>query len=894
VGTEYEGLYYFDTATRKFRRFAYASQGSALNNKVITGLYLNSDEQLWISTDGGGLNVLSPADSKLTYIRHNPFDPLSLSNDQVQFMYEDSKKNLWLGNYNGGLNIYFRGKRKFEHFYQILNDESSLSHNAVLCFEEGSDGKIWIGTDGGGLNLFDPVKGTFKRFRHLSYNTNSLSGDVVKCVYKDETGLLWIGTYAEGLNLYNPFTGSFRHFRNDMNDPASLSSNHIWDIFRDSRGDIYLGTLDGLNRYDKEKERFIRYYHNENQPNSISSNSIICIYEDSYNNLWIGTDGGGLNILNRDDETFSMYTNIENDTTSLSNDFVKVIFEDAHRNLWVGTMGGGLNLFNRTTRSFRAFSTNNVLPSDNIHGIIEDNSNNLWLSTSNGICRMNYLSGEVRSYSEDDGLQDVEFIYSSYLKASNGDCYFGGINGFNRFKPEALKNNSYVPPVLLTNFYLFNKKVEIGSPGSVLDSAICMSEEIELGYLQNVFSIEFAALDYTSPPDNRYKYILKNFDKEWRETDAKHRLATYTNLDPGEYTFRVIASNNDDIWNSEGVSLRIIIRPPFWRTWWFRIIAVIISMIILLAVYFARIAHIKQRNQTLETEVRNRTRELNEKNKVLLEQTTELNETNTLLEERQQQIEEQTEEISSANDQLLTTNHRLRELNAMKDKFFSIIGHDLKNPINVILGFSELLKTRAKRLSSEQMEIYVSSIYDSALNTSNLLANLLDWARSQSGRMLYQPGKTDAETLIRDNILLLKEYSGEKKITLTLQKTHDLMKAFCDSNMADTIIRNLLTNAIKYTHSGGKIEVLLSSDAKLKEVKVVVKDTGVGMPADKIRNLFSIEQSFSSTGTAGETGTGLGLILCKEFIEKNNGTISVESEPDKGSVFTFTLPAAEE
>ncbi len=890
VGTENEGLYCFSTKHNTFKHYLYGTSDRHLNSKVITGILLFNKNELWISTDGGGINSLNLTDQRFSYIIKNPYDATSLSNNQVQFIYEDFQQNIWVGNYNGGLNIYFRNKWKFEHYRQKLNDENSLSHNAVLCFEEDSDGNIWIGTDGGGLNRFDPKKGTFQHFRHNENKRNSISGDIVKCITEDNNGLLWIGTYEEGLNIYNRENNSIKHYRNNPDDPYSISSNHVWYIFQDSRGDMYFGTLNGLNRYDRGNDRFIRFFSNSDKPNNISSSGVMCMCEDSFDNLWIGTDGGGLNIMDREKGTFKFYINIENDSTSLSNNFVKVIIEDSQRNLWIGTMGGGLNRFERATGIFTAYTTDNNLPSNNIIGIIEDGDHNLWLSTSNGICRFNYLTLEVRNYNMDDGLQDMEFIYSSFLKAGNGDCYFGGINGFNRFRPKKLSDNSHIPPVVLTNFYLFNRKVEIGGQDGILRTSLSNTDEIKLSYNQNVFGIEFAALDYTSPKNNRYRYRMENFDKEWIEVDADHRMATYTNLNAGEYIFKVIASNNDDIWNDIGTSIKIIISPPFWQTWWFRIAVVMVSLAAILAIFFIRMAQIRKRNIYLKKEVQKRTKELNTKNKLLVEQTMELNETNVLMEERQQQIEEQAEEISTANEQLVTTNDKLSELNAMKDKFFSIIGHDLKNPINVIMGFSEMLKMRIAELSVEKRDLYIDNIFISATKTYNLLENILDWARSQSGHMVIQPESTDLIQLISSNIQLLKEQTQEKQITVSTEYPEVIKKAFCDGNMTDTIIRNLLSNAIKFTQTGGKITVIVTIDEKSKLIKTVVSDTGIGIPSEKINKLFSLDRSFSTEGTSGETGTGLGLIMCKEFVEKNGGSIGVESVIDKGSKFYFTLP----
>jgi len=378
---------------------------------------------------------------------------------------------------------------------------------------------------------------------------------------------------------------------------------------------------------------------------------------------------------------------------------------------------------------------------------------------------------------------------------------------------------------------------------------------------------------------------MDNFDKGWIKAGTK-REATYTNLDPGEYTFRVRASNSDDIWNNEGISLKLTILPPWWETLLFRIL-ILLSIIGLIIVFSNhRTKRFVMQREYLESMVEERTRELAEKNKTLNKQADELNEINTILEERQQRIEEQTERLRQQTEVLAEKNKNLETLNATKDKFFSIVAHDLKNPFTSILGFSEILVARYDKYDEEKRIHLIKIINQSAEIVFKLLENLLEWSRSQTGSLKFQPEEVNIAELVNYNASLLKNLLDEKNLKLNVSVGKD-QKVYADKNMLNTVIRNLLTNAVKFTENG---IISFKSVEYDGEIKIEIHDTGLGMDKDKLLNLFKIGGSKSSEGTRGETGTGLGLILCKEFVEKNGGTIGVESEPGKGSCFYFTVP----
>ncbi|HUX58988.1 MAG TPA: ATP-binding protein [Bacteroidales bacterium] len=490
----------------------------------------------------------------------------------------------------------------------------------------------------------------------------------------------------------------------------------------------------------------------------------------------------------------------------------------------------------------------------------------LWISTTNGISRFNRRTQKFRNYSKGDGLQGDEFIRQSFMKTRKGEIYFGGYNGFNSFYPERLNDNEFIPPVYINDFQIFNKPIDFGVPEGQFPTYISEAKEIHLTWQQSVFSFSFNGINYTYPEKNQYAYIMEGFETEWNYTNTYRRYVTYTNLNPGEYTFRVRASNNDEKWNDEGVSLRIIILPPWWNTLWFKLILMFTVIFIVGFIFLSRVRQLKNQKLLLEQLVTVKTAELQEKNSMLIKQKEELYNSNILLEERRQNIE---------------------ELNASKDKFFSIIAHDLKNPFQTIIGFSEMQKEEIKSGNFASIEEYARLINTSAVSTFRLLENLLEWANSQRGKILFKPIQFNLDELFIEELVALNDMALSKNVELKNSLADNLVIT-ADKNMVKTIFRNLISNAIKFTHRNGKVEIA----AKIKDnhVEISVSDNGIGMTKESMLKLFRIDVTLTTRGTENEKGTGLGLLLCKEFVEKHGGKIWVETDPGKGSTFKFNLP----
>ncbi|MBN2349493.1 MAG: GAF domain-containing protein [Bacteroidales bacterium] len=603
MGCEGDGFFRFNIKTRNFYQFSYYSDTEGLNNNTITSFLEDESGKIWVGTDGGGINVFDPSAETFEYIKYDPKNSMGISTNAIYSLYKDRSEIVWVGTYSGGVDFYKKYKYKFEHYTNDPNNPNSLSYKIVMSICEDSNNRIWLGIDGGGADIFDPFSKSFTHFRHDPENPSSISSDAVICVYEDSDGDIWLGTYKEGVNLYIKETNSFRHFKNNPDDPLSLGFNNVWAVYEDSQENLWFGLMGrGLDLYDKESGTFKHFRSNQADSSTLSSNNLKVIFEDSKDNLWIGTDGGGLNLMDRDQGTFRRFQNNPDDNTTISHFDIKAIYEDHNGNLWIGT-GDGLNLLDYNSFTFTVFRKEDGLPDNSINGILEDNSGNLWITTNKGLSRFNPTTLKFRNYDISDGLQGNEFNYTSQCKTSTGELYFGGNNGFNIINPDKIEDNPYIPPVVITAFQIYNKPIKFiptKEGRKTVYRTIGETKKLKLTHKQNVIGFEFAALDFTNPQKNQYAYKLEGFDKDWNYTSAGKRYASYTNLKGGDYIFRVIGSNSDNIWNNEGVSLIISVKPPFWKTVWF--VAFVILAISFSIYYFIkiRVKNIRHDKEILE------------------------------------------------------------------------------------------------------------------------------------------------------------------------------------------------------------------------------------------------------------------------------------------------------
>lgn len=590
IGTTSQGVYSFNPDTKASKNYRKGDTEYDLTGNTIMAFCEDWNGNLMMGIDGGGINILDANTGKIEAVTYDVGNPQTLSTNAVYSLFLDRSNTLWVGTYAGGVNYFGKYRFKFKTYKPDPLKPNSLSYKNVKCVLQDSDGDIWLGTDGGGLNKFDPLSGTFKHYRANPANPKWLQTDVIIHMMQDRDGDIYLGSYSHGLTIFNKKTETFKQYMPSDQNPNGIQGMHVWFTYQDSYGDIWIGMLAvGLDKFDKTTQTFKHYRSIPEDPTTIYVPNIKVMLEDSKKRLWIGTEGGGLHKYNRDKDNFTRYLNDPVNNNSISNNDVRAIYEDKKGRLWIGT-GLGLDLMDTEKGTFKIITVNDGLPGNSINGILEDQHGNLWISTNMGISKFNPDSTTFRNYDITDGLQGNEFNYTAQMQTTDGNFYFGGKNGFNVFNPDEITDNPFKPNIVLTDFQLFNKSVEKWPAkvnGKKILCAISELKEIHVTYKENVIGFEFAALDYGNSGKNKYKYILEGFDKEWTETSSAKRYASYSNLSGGEYTFRVVASNSDNVWNNEGMAIKLIVAPPFWKTWWF-ITMVILAIIILTYLYIKK------------------------------------------------------------------------------------------------------------------------------------------------------------------------------------------------------------------------------------------------------------------------------------------------------------------
>jgi signal transduction histidine kinase/ligand-binding sensor domain-containing protein len=799
----------------------------SISSNQVKSLYVDDMGNLWIGTENDGINLFDRENQKFWHYRKDDYDPKSLNNEAIQAIYQEKSGNMWFCTFTGGLNYALKNRDAIILYQTLPGAPYSLSHNTITCFLEDHLGQIWVGTDGGGLNLFDKLTNRFVRF---NMNNANFTSNAILCLYEDSNNQIWFGTWGGGLMH---FDGKTKSFTSLTTENSGIPDNNIYAIAEGDNDDLWLGSFDkGLIHYLIREGKFITYIPGNS---GLGNKMNIKIKKYSKDCFFIGSPNC-FQIFYPAEERFKTYMHDPKNTNSLSNPAVTDFLVENDTCVWIGTKNG-LNRFNPKTEAFVRYYVKDGLPDNDIKGLILDDSGILWVTTNIGVCRFDYKNGKFKNFNKSDGLQSNEFYERSILKIKSGAILMGGTKGFNLVYPEKIVENKNIPDVLITNLKVFNKSVKPGAENSPLIQNITETKTLTLSHKQSVLTLYFAVMDFTAPEKNQYAYKMEGFEKEWIYSGNKSE-ATYTNLNPGKYVFRVKGSNNDGVWNEKGISIQIIVLPPWWGTWWFK--ATIISALVLLIVYIflSRVRRLKKQTSLLEKTVAMKTSELN-------------------------------------------------ELNASKDKFFSIIAHDLKNPFNAIIGFSEMLKDEIASGELNKSGEYAGMIYDSATKTYRLLENLLEWANSQRGKISFNPMTINLSEIFREDFRILNEMARRKDIELINHFADDLT-IVADKNMIKTLLRNLISNAIKFTYKNGKVEVWAASGNK--QLEISISDSGIGMTKETISKLFRIDSNLSTNGTENEKGTGLGLILCKEFVEKHRGKIWVESVPGKGSIFRVTLP----
>lgn len=847
------GLFWIHAENGQLERLSDRSDKYRLSTSIVSSVVEDQDGRIWVATDHGGINVLDKRSGYLSLLTNNRDDAYSLCQNSVNQLYRDPDGMIWAGTYKKGVSYYHPNLVQFEHYKYMPSKASSLPYDDVNCFVEDNLGNLWIGTNGGGLIYFDRKAQSWKSYRNNPADPNSLSNNVIVSLYFDRNNQLWIGTYFGGLDRFDGRV--FHHHKHDITNPGSLSDDRVWEIFEDSRRNLWVGTLaGGLNLYDRDENSF--YHYRSGDVNSVGSDFVTAIVEDTENNLWIGTSDG-VDRFDPDTRRFYHFTAQPGVEGALSDKNVLDLLEDSRGFLWIATWEG-LNVYDKRSDKFRVFTTKDGLADNTIKTLQEDQDGNIWMSTTHGLTKLRIqepgdehhiaaLKVEVWNYDRVDGLQGREFNEKAAYRTKAGELIFGGGNGFNLFIPEHINREKSENPVILTALKIFNQEVRVGAMVHnrvLLENTLNRQREIELRHSENVFSIGFAALNFFHPEKNEFEYKLEGFNQDWLKADPKTNEATFTNLNAGDYEFRVRVSSDGENWNELESPLKITVLPPFWKSRWAMLLYLLACGA---ALFFARRMVLERQRLKFEAEQEHREAE------------------------------------------------RVQQLDNLKTKFFTNISHEFRTPLTLIMAPIEKLILRTEDAKSRNQLIF---IHRQSRRLLMMVNQLLDFRKMEFQKIEAKRSWGELISFIRDLGNSFGDMAENKKIDYQVQVESPSFYTWFDQDKVYKVISNLVSNAFKFTPEGGKISLHAVLQAGTFQhhglphawLEVAVSDSGIGIPAEKQSKIFDRFYQDDVPNSMVNQGSGIGLSMVAEYVNILDGSVKVDSIVGKGSTFTVLLP----
>jgi signal transduction histidine kinase/ligand-binding sensor domain-containing protein/DNA-binding response OmpR family regulator len=788
--------------------------------------------RVWISTPAE-LMRFEPRTGALQHLRHDPLDPSGVSSNAPTALYQDRSEVIWVGTNGYGIDIHDPKKERFRTFRRPATRPYQQSGFSVYTLFEDSSGDVWI--DAGVLYRWNRRSGEFVSFENTSDRLDEFGNARVFSLLEHPRGFLWAGT-VRGLYHHEIATGRSRQYRHDPADPGALPEAQAKRVFRDRAGSLWVVTENYLAKLvDPAAGRFVSYRYSERPtPETWSFPALV---QTGDGHLWFGSLQGLVRFDPRA-ETFRHYRNDPGDPTSLGHDAVRALLRDPlqpDRILWVGTGGGGLNRLDIEAGTFSRFTTVQGLPNNVVYGVLPDDSGRLWLSTNLGLARFDPATGEVRSFDAADGLQSNEFNSGAAFRSASGELFFGGIYGFNHFRPEAVRDNPHQPAVVITGLRRLNRHEAVGDTGSILERSIVETTSLRVPARDNVLIFEFAALDYSAPGKNRYAYRLVGFNDTWVNA-GDSRTATFTNLPPGSYIFQVRGSNNDGVWNEAGTSLELRILPPWWRTPWAYGSYLLLIGGLVLGVRSYEMNRIRLRHRA---------------------------------------------EQESAHAE------RFRELDRARSRFFANVSHEFRTPLTLTLGPLDDLQAGFHGPLAPAMLGQVELARRNAGRVLELIDQLLEVARLEVGSTPLRARRVELGTFVSRLGEAFRPLAQRRSIELTLDVPEEPLTVWADPAHLERILANLLSNALKFTQSGGKVQVVLRSEPPV--ARITVSDDGPGIAPGDMPHVFDRFYRGNEATGRHQPGTGIGLALARELVALHGGTLEVESEEGSGSTFTASL-----
>jgi signal transduction histidine kinase/ligand-binding sensor domain-containing protein len=802
-------------------------------NAYLRAIEVDHNENIWIGTWDDGLFLLNKKFELVNHFTKSDNNLKGINSNSVRNLYIENK-NLWVSYREQGMDMVSLEEKMF----QQLLPHSSSEHKTIsgTCFAKDNEGNIWIGSRGQGLWKHDPEKGTMKNYSSEYYpgliNNNILSINI------DEEGIIWIGTDGSFVGSFNPKEEKFQFLPYHEDDWSSVFAIAETDSF------LWCGTWGaGIKKINK----YSRYYTTITFDDADQYNNSIFDIKQVEDHLWIANVGLGLIKYHIPTQKKEMLYKLPDFQNKFPEENLTNIHVDADGDLWLCSTGGGLVRFNPKNSEVKILTTGDGLSGNVIQGVIADNNQNLWIATNSGVTMYNKNSNQAQTFYTHNGLSHNHSSMSSiFFDDHRNTLYSGSSEGVDFCSTEEIIISNNTQKVLFTSLSIANKGVDFRTCGS-LNAPVAMAKEIKLYHHQKYFTIGFSSMEFNPSFKSNYYYMLEGFADNWASSPHWHNEVQFTNLNPGKYTFRVKAANRDGIFNNEESSISIIVVPAWWQTVWFWLGIICFFIFIVVVVIWYRYRQMYKQQMKLKG----------------------------LVEQRTKEIEKQKTELEIANK--------------TKDKFLSIIGHDLRNPVSSIDQFNELLLLEHQNYSSEELVRFYRLLKKSSSHTLQLLDDLLIWAKAQSGEVTIEKQKISIDGMFEKITGLCEPIALAKRISVEYKHNTNLY-AFADAFAIESVLRNLLTNAIKFSKKSSTVELDITKDGD--DLIISVKDYGVGMDETQLEGLFRIEKIISREGTSGEKGTGMGLILSKEFVELNGGRIWVMSEPGQGSTFYFTVSKA--
>lgn len=833
-GTEKSGLFIYDIKSNSCVNYRHDdSDLNSLPSNGIKDILINADQTIWIATREG-LAVLDQNRKTLTNYKHNISEPNSLSYNLLWHFMKDKAGNIWIGNFAGGIDIYYPGNSNFINIGErVGNEKLGLNNPVVTSIIEDVNNALWIGTNGGGLNYADRKKGISKSYSVRDNELNK-ANNIIRSLAHDQHNNLWVGTF-DGLFRFNKNTGSFKYIR-----LANAQDNRVIALLSDPKG-IWVATITGglqFIGYTGESEIYKSSIKNRN---SLGDNNITVLLRDAENNILIGTENG-LNYFNTKRRLFRRYVKGKG-SFMLSNNSILSVFQDSKRRIWIGTEGG-LNYFDPQQNKFYRLKLNSGTANDIVLAIVEDNSGHLWVNTNKGISEITIKSFQlplqasnfkIINYKATSGLSSTHFLGAA-IKKRNGELLFGGMSGITSFIPDRIFKNQYKPDVVITDFLIESKLVTAQTVNSPLSQSITETKEITLKHNQNYISFKYAGLNFINPENNQYAYKLKGFSghQDWSYV-GNQRIASFTNLEPGDYVFTVKAANNDGVWNDKETQIKIKVLPPMWKTWWAYLLYLTASGALLFMILrFVRNRAILKRDLYLEH----------------------------------------------------VHNERQQELYQLKINFFTNISHEIRTPLTLIIGPLERILQNA---NYEGVHKQLGVVKSNADRLMKLITELLDFRKAEEGHMKIHCSFQNVVPFCARIYQSFTDLATEKNITYQFLTDSDTVMLYFDPDQIEKVVVNLLSNAFKFTDHNGEISLSITSQtADRRWVNISVTDNGEGIPQDIHEKLF---ESFFQADDRGRQniGSGIGLALSKSIIALHKGEIKVLSDTEDHSLTTFII-----